>query len=262
MTTAPLIEIKDVTCYRGDTRVFTDLSLTVRQGESVAILGPNGAGKTTLLKLLTRDIYPVVKNDSYVKINGSELVRLDELRQHIGVVSQDLQERYTPYATGEQVVMSGLFGTIGMHPHLDVSDHHRTRVTELMAELGLAALADKMFQHLSSGQQRRLLLARAIINAPQSYVLDEPTNSLDLQAAFSLIRAMRTLARQGAGVIIATHHVSEVLPEIQRVVFIKAGRVVADGDKTTLFTSTNLSDLYDTPIHVSEQKGFYHVTPA
>ena len=258
---SPLIEIRNVSCYRGDHQVFTNLSLTIEQGESVAILGPNGAGKTTLLKLLSRDIYPVVREDSYVKINGSERVRLEELRQHIGVVSQDLQERYTAYATGEQVVMSGLFGTIGMHPHLEVTDAHRTQTQTLMAELGLEALRTKMFQHMSSGQQRRLLLARAIINQPASYVLDEPTNSLDIQAAFNLIRTMRNLIRTGCGVVIATHHVNEVLPEIQRVVFIKNGALVADGSKEELFTHDRLSELYDTELHVSQEQGFFHVTP-
>lgn len=261
MTSAPLIEIKNVTCFRGDTRVFNDLSLTIRQGESVAILGPNGSGKTTLLKLLARDIYPVVRAGSYVRINGSERVRLDELRQHIGVVSQDLQERYTPYSTGMEVVLSGLFGAIGMHPHLEVTAEHQTVVDRLMDDLGLNPLREKMFQHLSSGQQRRLLLARAIINQPESYVLDEPTNSLDVQAAFSLVKMMRTLMRQGNAIVMATHHVNEVLPEIERVVFLKNGQLVADGLKRDLFTSNNLSDLYSTGIHLSEQHGFYHVTP-
>lgn len=261
MITAPLIEIKNVTCYRGNTRVFEDLSLTIEQGESVAILGPNGSGKTTLLKLLARDIYPVVRDNSYVKINGSERVRLEELRQHIGVVSQDLQERYTAYATGAEVVMSGLFGAIGMHPHMEVTAQHQALADGLMDELSLNPLRQKMFQHMSSGQQRRLLLARAIINQPESYVLDEPTNSLDIQAAFSLIKMMRALIAKGDAVVIATHHVNEVLPEIERVVFLKNGKLVADDSKTALFTDSKLSDLYDIPVRASEQHGFYHVSP-
>lgn len=262
MSKPALIEICNVACYRGDSRVFDDLSLTIEQGESVAILGPNGSGKTTLLKLLTRDIYPVVREGSYVKILGSEIVRLNELRQHIGVVSQDLQERYTPYSTGTEIVLSGLFGAIGMHPHLEVTGEQRQLVDALMDQLGLNALRDKMFQHMSSGQQRRLLLARAIVNRPHSYVLDEPTNSLDLQAAFHLMAMMRGLIQQGSAMVMATHHIQEVLPEIQRVVLLKNGKLVADGDKRQLFTSRTLSDLYDTPLNLREADGYYTATPA
>lgn len=262
MPATPLIEIRNVSCFRGGTtQVFDNLSLTVDHGESVAVLGPNGAGKTTLLKLLTRDIYPVVKDDSFVKINGSERISINELRRHIGVVSQDLQERYTAYSSGREVVLSGLFGAIGMHPHLLVTEEHAALTDRLMKELGLADLADKMFQHLSTGQQRRLLLARAIIHQPDTFIMDEPTNSLDISAAFTLIKMLRNLIRQGKAVLLATHHVEEILPEIQRVVMIKKGKVVADGPKTELFTSARLSDLYDTHLSVLEQNGFYHVAP-
>jgi len=262
MTDFPLLEIQNVTCFRGTTRVFNNLSLTVNHGESVAILGPNGSGKTTLLKLLCRDIYPVVKDGSFVKINNSERISINELRQHIGVVSQDLQERYTPYSTGHEVVLSGLFGAIGMHPHMEVSTDHLALVDRIMNELGLAALHEKMFQHMSSGQQRRMLLARAIINQPDTFILDEPTNSLDVQAAFSLIKMLRNLIQQGSAILLATHHVEEILPEIERVVLIKDGELIADGPKKELFTNQCLSELYDTRLVVMEQNGFYHVAPA
>jgi iron complex transport system ATP-binding protein len=257
----PLLEIRNATVYRGASVVFDNLNLSIAQGESVAILGPNGAGKSTLLKLLTRELYPYEKPDSFVKIFGRELVNVQQLREHIGLVSQDFQAKYMPITTGFDVVLSGLLGTIGHLYHQDVSDVQRQLTLDTLDRLGLLPLKDTMFQHLSSGQQRRLILARSLIHQPQTVIFDEPTNSLDLQGCFQLLRDMRQLVNEGTSVVIATHHLHEIIPEIQRVVFIRDGQVIADGPKASLLTAERISDLYDTAVQLVEQDGYYQALP-
>lgn len=261
MPSTPLAELNNITAFRGDRKVLENFNLTLHEGESVAILGPNGCGKSTLLKLLTREIYHVDKPESSLLIKGSERINLMQLREWLGVVSQDLQEFYTPYTKGRDVVASGLLGAIGVHDHLQLTEHQQQRVDEVIGQLGLAYLNDTMFQRLSTGQQRRLLLARALIHNPSTLIFDEPTNSLDLQASFELIATMRELVQSGTNLLIATHHVQEVVPEIERIIFMKDGQIIADGDKTALLTSDHLSDLYGVKLKLMVQDGFYHAYP-
>ncbi len=261
MPSTPLAELNNITAFRGDRKVLENFNLTLHEGESVAILGPNGCGKSTLLKLLTREIYHVDKPESSLLIKGQDRINLMQLREWLGVVSQDLQEFYTPYTKGRDVVASGLLGAIGVHDHLQLTEHQQQRVDEVIGQLGLVYLNDTMFQRLSTGQQRRLLLARALIHNPSTVIFDEPTNSLDLQASFELIATMRELVQSGTNLLIATHHVQEVVPEIERIIFMKEGQIIADGDKAALLTAENLSDLYGVNLKLMVQDGYYHAYP-
>ena len=262
MPSTPLAELNNITAFRGDRKVLQNFNLTLHEGESVAILGPNGCGKSTLLKLLTREIYHVDKPESSLLIKGQDRINLMQLREWLGVVSQDLQEFYTPYTKGRDVVASGLLGAIGVHDHLQLTESQQQRVDEVIGQLGLAYLNDTMFQRLSTGQQRRLLLARALIHNPSTLIFDEPTNSLDLQASFELIATMRGLVQSGTNLLIATHHVQEVVPEIERIIFMKDGQIIADGDKAALLTAEHLSELYGVKLKLMVQDGFYHAYPA
>jgi len=174
MPLTPLAELNNITAFRGDRKVLENFNLTLQEGESVAILGPNGCGKSTLLKLLTREIYHVDKPESSLLIKGQDRINLMQLREWLGVVSQDLQEFYTPYTKGRDVVASGLLGAIGVHDHLQLTESQQQRVDEVIGQLGLAYLNDTMFQRLSTGQQRRLLLARALIHNPSTLTLTNP----------------------------------------------------------------------------------------
>ncbi len=259
--TMPYLDIQNADVFQGSTQVFADLNLRIRASENVAILGPNGAGKTTLLKLLTRELYPVVKPQSHVKLFGDERVLLWELRKKIGLVSQDFQNQYSAHIKGGDVVLSGFFGAVGVHGHHQVTGAHREHADELMDQLGVAHLADAYYAHLSTGQQRRLLLARALVHDPRVLVLDEPTNGLDLKAAMEFTQSLRTLAQAGKSLLLVTHHVQEIVPEIERVVLLAKGKVVADGPKTELLSGAVLSELFDIPIRVVESGGFYQVLP-
>lgn len=258
----PFWDIRNATVFQGEHQVFQALDLQIYSGENTCVIGPNGAGKTTLLKLLTREIYPVAKDGSHVKIQGSEQVVVNELRQKIGLVSPELQARYAPHIIGRDVVLSGFFGTIGMHGHISVSDAQHQQVDHVLARLGLETLAERRYWHLSTGQQRRLLLARAMINYPEILILDEPTNGLDLKSAHALIVELRRLAREGVTLLLVTHHIQEIIPEIDRVVMLKEGRVFADGSKAETLTDALLSQHYNTPLTVQSAAGYFQVFPA
>ncbi|AZT85796.1 ATP-binding cassette domain-containing protein [Marinobacter sp. NP-4(2019)] len=251
-----MIDIRHITAYQQATKAIQGVSLTIEDGERVAILGPNGSGKSTLLKVLSRDIYPVDTPDSYVRVFDKETV-IWEFKSKIGIVSQDLQEDYTPYTTALDVVTSGFFGAIGAHDHLQPTSKHRQLAEEMLDRVGMAPLAQRMFQRLSTGQKRRLLIARALVNHPKALILDEPSAGLDIGASTLLLNLLRQYCSGNHSIIIATHHIDEIIPEIERVVLLKEGRVVADGPKEAILTGSNLSELYMTDLEVSERGGWY-----
>ncbi len=264
MTTPPAayLELEAVEAWLGPRRVFADLSLRLYRGEHTVVLGPNGSGKSSLVKLLSREIYPVVKPGSRLRIFGSETVNLWQLRGRIGLVSQDLQATYTGGVPAADVVLSGYFGSVGIGRSQVATGAQRRRVAELMAQLGLADLAGCPFAQLSDGQRRRLLLARALVHGPEVLVLDEPTNGLDLKAKHQLLAILRELAGAGTTLLLVTHQIEAVLPEIQRCVLLREGQVVGDGPTEALLQDAPLSALFATPLRVCEANGYRQVLPA
>ncbi len=258
----PLLDIANATVYRGSNRVFDRLSLRIDAGVNVAILGPNGAGKSTLLKLLCRDLHAVYAEDSHVRVLGKERWDVWELRNLIGVISHDLQFTYTGHARGEQIVLSGYYASISTWPHQTFTPAQRAAADRIMHHLGIAPLRQRVFAAMSTGEQRRFLLARALINDPQTLVLDEPTSGLDLRACFQYLAAIRRLMQDGKTVVLVTHHIHEIPPEIEQVVLIKDGAVLEAGPKEALLTEAVLGRLYDTDLTIAHANGYYQAFPA
>jgi iron complex transport system ATP-binding protein len=260
---APLIEIGNATIWRGSTRVFENLDLVIEQHERVAIVGPNGSGKTTLLKAFNRELYPVASPTSVFRILGRERWNVWELRKHVGVVSQDLQQRYTPSTTALEVVVSGFHSSIGVHGMLAdrVTRGQVDAATNVLAELGVGELAKQALKSMSTGQQRRVILARALVHQPQTLVLDEPTSGLDFAASFDYLQRIRELSAAGRNIVMVTHHLNEIPPEIDRVVLLQEGRIFADGHKREVLTEANLSAVYGVHVRVAEIDGFYLAYP-
>jgi len=252
-----MIDIHNVTAFQQQTRVLEGFSLQIGEGEKVAILGPNGAGKSTLLKLITRELYPVEREGSHLRLFGSDTVNLWALRSRIGFVSQDLQDDYTPYTQALDVVVSGFFGAIGAHGHLQASAEQLQQARELLAVVEMSDHAQTMFQRLSTGQRRRLLLARALVHQPKALILDEPANGLDMGASLGMLKLMRRFCGAEHAMIITTHHIDEIIPEIERVVLLDKGRIVADGPKAEVLTSERLSALYQTDLRLTSEDGWY-----
>lgn len=263
MTSPPLIDIRNATIWRGSTRVFQALNLEVAQHERVAILGPNGSGKTTLLKTINRELYPVATDDSWVRILGRDRWNVWELRKRIGLVSHDVHNRYTATTSALEVVLSGFFSSVGVHGLLAdrIGDAELAKAGQTLRELGIEALRDTALRCMSTGQQRRCFLARALVHDPDILILDEPTAGLDLAASFDYLARIGQLAANGKNILLATHHLNEIPPEVERVVVLKNGATVADGDKASVLTSEVLSEVYETPVRVTERDGYFLAYP-
>jgi len=263
MSDAPLIDIRNATIYRGDTRVFENFSVSIGQHEQAAILGPNGSGKTTLLKVINREIYPVRREDSWVRILGRETWNVWELRSHIGIVSHDLQMNYRKTTTGLDVVLSGYLSSVGIHGLLarQLTSDQKEHAGIIMRELGIESLADTPLRKMSTGQQRRCLLGRALVHSPDTLILDEPTAGLDLAASFDYLARIRRQIAGGKNIVLVTHLLNEIPPDIRRLILLREGRIVADGPKEEVLTEKNLKETYGADVRVAKVDGYYLAYP-
>ncbi len=263
MSDAPLIDIRNATIYRGDTCVFQNFSITIGQHEQAAILGPNGSGKTTLLKVINREIYPVRRDDSWVRILGRENWNVWELRSRVGIVSHDLQMRYRGNTTGLDVVLSGYLSSVGIHGVLgrQITHRQKTRARGVMRELGIDKLSDTLLGKMSTGQQRRCLLGRALVHRPDTLILDEPTAGLDLSASFDYLARIRRQIAGGKSIVLVTHLINEIPPDINRLILLREGQIVADGAKEDILTEENLRRTYDTEVRIAKVDGYYLAYP-
>lgn len=259
--TSNIVDIKHLAVYRGDNKVLTDLSLEIPPTCHTAILGPNGAGKSTLLKVLSGELHPVHREGSYVRLFGQERWNVWALRARLGIVSHDLQHQYLDYVRGTDIVLSGRYASIGVYKHQQFSEQDRTRATQIIEELGVMHLKDRTFSEMSTGEQRRFLLGRALIHQPSALIFDEPTSGLDVKACLQYLDIVRNLIHQGKTIVLVTHHIQEIPPEISRVVLLKQGSIIADGKKPDILTAAHLSVLFETPLQVVQANGFYQVMP-
>ncbi|WP_041586629.1 ABC transporter ATP-binding protein [Terriglobus saanensis] len=260
----PFLDFRNVNIARGTTTVLHDIHLQIARGEHIAILGPNGCGKSTLIKAMTCEIYPLVQPELYVRLFGRERWDLTELRKRLGVVAPELPGKPTRTTTGMDAVLSGFFSSSTLWPNLTVTDEMRSRAIEVLHLLDAESLKDKFVGEMSAGQQRRIMIGRALVGADtdaagnRMLLLDEPSNALDLAAQRELRNTMRRLAQQGTGLILITHHIADIIPEIDRVVMMREGRIVADGSKQTLLTKENLRMLFGIDVDLHEREGFFH----
>jgi iron complex transport system ATP-binding protein len=259
MAQAPLIEFEHISVMRGENLALNDISLRIELGEHVALLGPNGCGKSTLIKTITRECYPLWREDSSVRIMGREGWNVFELRSALGIVSADLMTACTRGVTGRDIVLSGFFSSIGLWPHQEVTQAMREKTEEAMELLEVTHLADRFTDEMSSGEARRMLLARALVHDPRALVLDEPSTALDLFAQHELRDILSKLAAKGIGIVMVTHHLSDLIPDIDRVVLISGGRIAADGAKAEILTAARLSALFGLRLELTERNGHYNL---
>lgn len=258
MSDIPLIEFQNLTVRQGNTVALDGLTLSIGQNEHVAILGPNGSGKSTLIKVVSRELYPLFKGEPWsLRILGRETWHLFELRNRLGLVSNDWMKFCTRDYSGVETVLSGFFGSVGIWSNHRVTPEMERKAREVMENLEIGHLADRNVDEMSSGEARRILIARALVHDPQALVLDEPAASLDLHATHELREILRKLSAAGISLILVTHHLPDIIPEIERVVMLRDGRVFKDGQKTEVLTSENLSTLFRTPVELVERNGYY-----
>ncbi len=243
----------------GEKTVLQDITLSIGAGEHVAILGPNGCGKSTLIKTITRECYPLALPDSSLSILGRETWNVFELRPLLGIVSNDLMRRCTREITGHELVLSGFFSSIGVQPYHQVTTAMLEKTEQILELLEIPYLAHREITEMSSGEAHRLLIGRALVHDPLALLLDEPSNSLDFRAAIELRDILRKLAQGGTGILMVTHHLHDILPEIDRVILLRHGRVFADGSKNELLTTDRLTDLFGLPVEVMRRDGYFHL---
>ena len=262
-TETQFLELRHVNVARGDRVVLHDIDLTIRAGEHVAILGPNGCGKSTLILAMTCQIYPIFAPGMSVRIFGRERWDLTQLRKHFGVVGaglmgSDLPGERTAVTTGLDAVIAGFFSASTLWPNLHVTAEMRERAKEALERMEAQHLAEQLVGEMSAGEKRRILIARALVHRPRQLLLDEPSNALDLAAQRELRDTLRRLATEGTGLVLVTHHLGDILPEVERVILMSAGRIVGDGPREQLLTAPKLSELFSTPVRIGRDEEWLH----
>ena len=255
----PLLEFENVTVIKGDKNVLESLTVTIREGEHIAILGPNGAGKSSFIKAMNREYYPLLHDDVVFRIRGEEVWDVFAMRSFFGIVSNDLQYAYTREVSGREVILSGFFSSIGLFNHT-VTQAMEERADEILKFLEIEHLQANPMTEMSSGEARRFLIGRALVHRPAALILDEPTNSLDLHALHTFRNLLRKIAQSGTGLILVTHNLHDIIPEITRIILMSGGRFVDDGKKKEVLTDKKIGELFNVPVHVREEGGWYYAT--
>jgi iron complex transport system ATP-binding protein len=265
LSQAPVLELINASVIKADRPVLHNLSLRIAVGEHTAIVGPNGAGKSVLVRLLTHEDRAVVPPDgsSPVRVFGDDNWNVFELRSQLGIVSADLHQRFVAGNSegrirAEAAVLSGFLASDGILRYGNVTDDMRTRAVHALERMGAGHLARRWLDELSSGEARRVLLARALVTEPRALVLDEPTTGLDLVARHEFMERVRQIARGGTTIILITHHIDEIIPEIGHAVLLRDGRIVADGAKASVLTAARLSELFDARVAFEEVDGYLY----
>ena len=256
--TADFLDLRSVNVARGDRVVLHDVNLHIRAGEHVAIMGPNGCGKSTLILTMTCQIYPIVQPGMHVRIFGRERWDLTQLRKHFGVVGAELPGERTAVTTGLDAVTAGFFSASTLWPNLHVTDEMRSRAAEALERMEGTHLSSQLVGTMSAGEKRRIVIARALVHRPKQLLLDEPSNALDLAAQRELRETLRRLAREGTGLVLVTHHLGDILPEIERIILMRDGRIVGDGPRHELLTDARLSELFRTPVRIGRDEQWLH----
>jgi iron complex transport system ATP-binding protein len=256
----PLIEFDNITVFRGDKKVLDSLSVTISEGENIAILGPNGAGKSSFIKTITREFYPAQSGNGFTfRMRGREVWDVFEMRSHLGVVSNDLQYTFMRELSGREVILSGFFSSIGLFNH-PVTAKMEDEADRIISFLEIGHLQEKPMTEMSSGEARRFLIGRALVHSPKTLILDEPTNSLDLHALHTFRQTLRKIARAGTGIILVTHNLHDIIPEISRVILMKDGKFILDGPKAAIIRDENIGGLFDVVLHIKKEGGYYYAT--
>ena len=253
-----------LTLHRGDTTILDRLSCQIKRGEVVAILGSNGCGKTTFARCITGHLFA---SKGKLQVLGQTMgeTNIPKLRKRIGLVNPTTDSS-SAHASGAIVdarlsathaVCTGYFATVGLYdkPTNEQTDHAQ----ELLRSVGLGHRLDHTFAHLSTGEQRRALIARALVHLPELLILDEPTAGLDLAGREQVLMAVEMILSQknAPALMMITHHVEELSPRTTRVLLMKDGRFLKQGTPKEMITPEHLTETFGCKVFVRKIHGRY-----
>ena len=253
--------LKNINVYIDQKKILSDINIDLNYGENTVILGPNGSGKSTFLKLLNRSIYPISTKYSSLKIFNMENINIWDIRKKIGFLFKEMEQRVNNGVNLYDVIISGFSGTFNSRYSNLVSKTEKNKIDNLIDDWELNNIINNEFRSLSDGQKRRALLARALVYEPKLLVLDEPFCNLDIKSNFILNKNLNRLIDHSVNIIYVTHNLESILARTNRVVLIKEGKVLNDGNPTELINSKTLSDLFQISISVIKQGDYWRGVP-
>jgi len=250
-----ILRLAGVSVRRSGRTILGPIDWAVGDGERWVVVGPNGSGKTTLVHVASTYLWPTTGS---VEVLGETIGKVDarELRRRVGYAGSGLEAAIDPGLTALEVVVTARHAALGPWWH-EFSDADRDRARMLLAEIGAGDLASHAFGTLSTGERRRVQIARALMPDPDLLILDEPGSSLDLGARETLVRDLGRLAGRAAprGLVLVTHHVEEIPPGFGHALVLGSGLAVAAGPIADVLTADSLSEAFGLPISVERTNG-------
>ena len=250
-------EAKNINCIKNGFRVIKDFSLKIGYSENVILIGPNGSGKSSLIEVINRNIYPVISDKSKLKIFDKELINLWELRKKISTVNNDIKNRINPNLKVFDLILSGIYGKYCYVSNKSEKDIYE--VESILKNMNICYLSKKYFSYLSDGEKQISLIARALINKPNILILDEPTANLDYKSKFFVIDKVNELSKLNTKILCVTHDISTITKIYDRVIMLKDGKIIADGDQNKVMNSENFNKLFGIQVEVTNNNGLWNI---
>lgn len=252
-----LIELDHARVLRDGRPALDGVSLRLPQGRHTAVLGPNGCGKSTFIQLITRQLYPLAHLDGRpaVKILGQSRWNVATLRARLGIVTGAMHDELlgVPDLGVRDVVLGAFEARLAPQDDDDAPPAAwQEQAHAALARVDASHLSARAYATLSTGEARRVLLARALANAPRALLLDEPAAGLDVVARAKLLQTLRRLAREGVTLVLVTHHAEELIPEIRHVVLLREGKVLADGPREQVLVPDLLGRAFGAPLRLED----------
>lgn len=241
--------------------VLENINLQIKEKEHWAILGSNGSGKSTLIKLISNDLYPNTKYKFKKEIFNKDRWGIFELKKNFGIITNDLHnyfETHGSFLSAYEVILSGNYSSIGVFKHQDFTKEQHKKALEVLDFLEIKEIKDRKIHEMSTGQLRRCIIGRALIHDPKAFILDEPTVGLDIKAQNSFLNIIRKLSKK-ASIIIVTHHIEEIFPEITHIAYMHKKTIYKMGEKKMMLTSENLSEVFEAKISLGIENGRYFI---
>ena len=250
-------EAVKINVFRNNYEIIKNLDLKIKKSENVILLGPNGSGKSTIIDLINRNLYPLVKKDSLLKIFNEELINIWEIRKKISTVNIEIKNRIHPRLKVIDLLVSGLYGKYCFIS--DKSDKDVALAENILEDLNLTNISQKSFSYLSEGQKQVVLIGRAIINNPKILILDEPTSNLDYKSKYYVSDQIDELSKLDTKILCVTHDISMITDIYDKILMLKNGSIIAEGSQKEVLNSTNINNLFDINVEIFQEKGKWNI---